>query len=105
MSSHDKRRCYVGTLEEYVIWLEKEMKVFGGAPISMKKVAKHKGMSCRSLRVGQKSIHPRLPCHELTMLSQTMLAHFQDEAHKLHEQVQAQEREVRSLLTHHLRHR
>ena len=39
------------------------------------------------------------------MLSQTMLAHFQDEAHKLHEQVQAQEREVRSLLTHHLRHR
>ena len=25
---------------------------------------------------------------------QTMLAHFQDEAHKLHEQVQAQEREV-----------
>ncbi|KAF9777400.1 hypothetical protein BJ322DRAFT_1063545 [Thelephora terrestris] len=77
MSSHDKRRCYVGTLEEYVIWLEKEMKVFGGVPISMKKVAKSKGMSCRSLR--------------------TMLAHFQDEAHKLHEQVQAQEREALEL--------
>jgi len=26
---------------------------------------------------------------------QTMLAHYQDEAHKLHEQVQAQERQVR----------
>ena len=51
MSSHDKRRCYVGTLEGYVIWLEKEMKFFGGDPIAMKKVAKHKGMSCRSLRV------------------------------------------------------
>ena len=27
-----------------------------------------------------------------------MLAHFQDEAHKIHEQVQAQEREVRFIL-------
>jgi hypothetical protein len=54
MSSHDKRRCYVGTLEEYVVWLEKEMKFFGGAPASMKKIVKHKGMSCRSLRVGRK---------------------------------------------------
>ena len=51
MSSHDKRRCYVGTLEGYVIWLEKEMKFSGGDPITMKKVAKHKGMTCRSLRV------------------------------------------------------
>ena len=51
MSSHDKRRCYVGTLEEYAIWLEKEMKFFGGDPITMKKIVKHKGMSCRSLRV------------------------------------------------------
>ena len=45
------RRCYVGTLEEYVIWLEKEMKSFGGDPITMKKIVKHKGVSCRSLRV------------------------------------------------------
>ncbi|KAF9650487.1 hypothetical protein BDM02DRAFT_3127646 [Thelephora ganbajun] len=77
MSSHDKRRSYVGTLEEYVVWLEKEMKFFGNDPIAMKKVAKHKGMTCRSLR--------------------TMLAHFQDEAHKLHEQVQAQEKEIQAL--------
>ena len=53
MSSHDKRRCYVGTLEEYVIWLEKEMKGFGGNPIAMKKILKHKGMACRSLRVSR----------------------------------------------------
>jgi len=33
------------------------------------------------------------------MFFQTMLAHFQDEAHKLHEQVQAQEIEVRFPVT------
>ena len=58
MSSHDKRRCYVGTLESYVVWLEKEMKFFGGDPIAMKKIVKHKGMTCRSLRVGQYRPHP-----------------------------------------------
>ena len=58
MSSHDKRRCYVGTLEEYVVWLEKEIMFFGGVPSSMKKIMKHKGMSCRSLRVGPKRKYP-----------------------------------------------
>jgi len=59
MSSHDKRRCYVGTLEDYVLWLEKEMKVFGGDPIAMRKALKHKGMTCRSLRVGSYRARPR----------------------------------------------
>ena len=36
-----------------MIWLEKEMKGFGGNPIAMKKILKHKGMACRSLRVSR----------------------------------------------------
>jgi len=64
ITSHEKKRLYVGGLEEYVVWMEEQVRLLGKQPKPMQKLPDYKGISSRSLR--------------------TMLAHFQNEAEKLH---------------------
>jgi len=61
ITSHEKKRLYVGGLEEYVIWMEEQIRLLGKHPKSMQNLPDYKGVSSRSLRVSWLSVVPSGP--------------------------------------------
>ncbi|OSD03614.1 hypothetical protein PYCCODRAFT_1466977 [Trametes coccinea BRFM310] len=66
ITSHDKKRCYLECLEEYVQWLHEQLRLVGQEPLALERVSSYRGLKSRSIR--------------------TMLVHNQDDIRKLNQQ-------------------
>ncbi|KAI8980659.1 hypothetical protein BD414DRAFT_420655 [Trametes punicea] len=66
ITSHDKKRCYLECLEEYVQWLHEQLRLVGQEPLALERVSSYRGLKSRSIR--------------------TMLVHKQDDIRKLNQQ-------------------
>ncbi len=55
ITSHDKGRCYVDCLEDYVQWLEEQIRLVGLDPLPLDRVPDYGGLTNRSLRVRESS--------------------------------------------------
>ncbi|KAI0330540.1 hypothetical protein GY45DRAFT_1370634 [Cubamyces sp. BRFM 1775] len=66
ITSHDKKRCYLECLEEYVQWLHEQLRLVGQEPLALERVSSYRGLKSRSIR--------------------TMLVHKQEDLSKLNDQ-------------------
>lgn len=51
ITSHDKKRCYLECLEEYVQWMHDQLRLVGQEPIQVERVSSYRGLKSRSIRV------------------------------------------------------
>lgn len=51
ITSHDKKRCYLECLEEYVQWMHEQLRLVGQEPIQVERVSSYRGLKSRSIRV------------------------------------------------------
>ena len=51
ITSHDKKRLYLECLENYVIYLNQQMRLVGLDPIPIERVSSGRGLVSRSIRV------------------------------------------------------
>ena len=51
ITSHDKKRCYLECLEEYVLWLHNLVQKSGQTPTRLERVESYQGLANNSLRV------------------------------------------------------
>ncbi|TDL28733.1 hypothetical protein BD410DRAFT_834774 [Rickenella mellea] len=66
ISTHDKKRYYLDSIEQYVLYLHHQLRLVGVEPVPLERVAANRGLSSRSIR--------------------TMLVHMQRTAARLHAQ-------------------
>ncbi|KAL5495168.1 hypothetical protein ACEPAI_630 [Sanghuangporus weigelae] len=64
ISTHDKKRLYLDCLEQYVIYLHKQLRLAGHEPVPMERVSSGRGLTSRSIR--------------------TMIVHLKNTTAKLH---------------------
>ncbi|EIW64413.1 uncharacterized protein TRAVEDRAFT_158646 [Trametes versicolor FP-101664 SS1] len=50
ITSHDKKRCYLECLEEYVQWMHDQLRLVGQEPIQVERVSSYRGLKSRSIR-------------------------------------------------------
>ncbi|KAL1739868.1 hypothetical protein HDZ31DRAFT_68503, partial [Schizophyllum fasciatum] len=50
LSSHEKKRYYLESLEQYVIYLHEQLKLVGTDPVPLERVSTYRGLSSRSIR-------------------------------------------------------
>ncbi|KAI0675628.1 hypothetical protein C8Q78DRAFT_1074632 [Trametes maxima] len=50
ITSHDKKRCYLECLEEYVQWLHEQFRLVGQVPPPLERVSTYRGLKSRSIR-------------------------------------------------------
>jgi hypothetical protein len=98
-STQDKRRLYMNSLEEYVLYLHQQLRLVGQEPLPIPQLHEYKGLNTRSLRVRLQLVffYCDLP---LTYLLQTMLVHMESTARKVNNQVTEDERKVRLTYNH-----
>ncbi|KAI0652226.1 hypothetical protein C8Q79DRAFT_1005446 [Trametes meyenii] len=77
ITSHDKKRCYLECLEEYVQWMHEQIRLVGHEPLPLERVSSYRGLKSRSIR--------------------TMLVHKQGDIKKLNEQKLQQEQKFMQL--------
>ena len=51
LSSHEKKRYYLESLEQYVMYLHEQLKLVGTEPVPLERVSTYRGLSSRSIRV------------------------------------------------------
>lgn len=51
ITSHDKKRHHLESLERYILWLHDQLRIVNQEPASMERVKSSKGLSSRSIRV------------------------------------------------------
>ncbi|KAI0673491.1 hypothetical protein C8Q78DRAFT_628862 [Trametes maxima] len=59
ITSHDKKRCYLECLEEYVQWMHEQIRLVGQEPLPLERVSSYRGLKSRSIRVGVPDSRPR----------------------------------------------
>ncbi|KAH6917314.1 hypothetical protein BKA70DRAFT_1251858, partial [Coprinopsis sp. MPI-PUGE-AT-0042] len=74
ISSHEKKRRYLECLENYVTYLEAQLRLIGVAPVRMRREETYRGLGSRSIR--------------------TLLVHMENENHKMNLRTNAQEQKV-----------
>ncbi|KAI0704943.1 hypothetical protein BC835DRAFT_1468577 [Cytidiella melzeri] len=62
ITSHDKKRQYLETLEQYIIWLHDQIKLVGQTPMPMQRVDTCRELSSDSVRVSLQMMLRELPC-------------------------------------------
>ncbi|KAI0778538.1 hypothetical protein BD413DRAFT_110849 [Trametes elegans] len=77
ITSHDKKRCYLECLEEYVQWLHEKIRLVGQEPLPLERVSSHRGLKSRSIR--------------------TMLVHKQDDISELNQRKLQEEQKFMDL--------
>ncbi|KAI0361230.1 hypothetical protein OH77DRAFT_1417467 [Trametes cingulata] len=50
ITSHDKKRCYLECLEEYVQWMHEQLRLVGHEPLPLERVSSYRGLKSRSIR-------------------------------------------------------
>ncbi|KAL1670629.1 hypothetical protein GGF50DRAFT_109063 [Schizophyllum commune] len=50
LSSHEKKRYYLESLEQYVMYLHEQLKLVGTEPVPLERVSTYRGLSSRSIR-------------------------------------------------------
>ncbi|CAL1695396.1 unnamed protein product [Somion occarium] len=71
ITSHDKKRHHLESLERYILWLHDQLRIVNQEPASMERVKSSKGLSSRSIR--------------------TLLLHMQEQIRTLHGTVEEEE--------------
>jgi hypothetical protein len=51
ITSHDKKRNYLESLEQYVLWLHEQIHFVGHSPLRLERVDDYRGLCSRSIRV------------------------------------------------------
>lgn len=51
MPSHDKKRHYLESLEQYAVWLDEQIKLDGLAPQKIQRIDVYHGINSQSIRV------------------------------------------------------
>ncbi|KAI0375357.1 hypothetical protein BV20DRAFT_933763 [Pilatotrama ljubarskyi] len=77
ITSHDKKRCYLECLEEYVQWMHEQLRLVGHEPLPLERVSSYRGLKSRSIR--------------------TMLVRKQEDISKLNQRKQEEERKFMDL--------
>ncbi|KAH9847362.1 hypothetical protein C2E23DRAFT_741926 [Lenzites betulinus] len=77
ITSHDKKRCYLECLEEYVQWLHERLRLAGQEPPPLERISTYRGLKSRSIR--------------------TMLVHKQEDARRLNHHKRSEEQKFMTL--------
>ncbi|KAI0830667.1 hypothetical protein BC628DRAFT_1416191 [Trametes gibbosa] len=77
ITSHDKKRCYLECLEEYVQWLHERLRLAGQEPPPLERISTYRGLKSRSIR--------------------TMLVHKQEDARVFNQHKRSEEQKFMNL--------
>jgi hypothetical protein len=97
ISSHDKKRLYLESLEQYVMYLHDQLRIVGTEPVTLERVSTYRGLSSRSIRVNVHMVVRNLTTAADIYLAfpQTLLVHMESEVRKMHTQTITDEQEVK----------
>jgi hypothetical protein len=57
ITAHEKKRCYLESLENYVLCLRQQVELLGLTPPKLDRATRHQGLSSRSMRVSPPAIY------------------------------------------------